>query len=128
MTLKGRRAVLQGKADIVENAFRVLDDIEAKGRDVFRSDELTYYAAKGALAEAIEATLDVANHLIAANGFRRANNYADLSGRLQDMAGFRNVLVHRYGELDPGRVWEVVEEDRHDIAEFFAVVFDAVET
>jgi uncharacterized protein YutE (UPF0331/DUF86 family) len=41
-----------------------------------------------------------------------------LSGRLQQMAKFRNVRVHVYWNLDYGRVFDSIETDLDDLAEF----------
>ena len=65
-------------------------------------------ASKHSLQEAIEACLDVSNHIIAAKGLERSESYSDmflrlaeddilnkqLADRLSDMARFRNLLVH----------------------------------
>lgn len=132
--------LLEAKADIAEDAFRVLDDIEAEGEEAFLQGDRNYYAARAALLEAIEAALDAANHVIAAEGYRRAEGYADLvsvleeeglleealAERVRGMARFRNLLVHRYGALERKRVWQIVVEDRSDIASFFDQLFEAL--
>ena len=43
---------------------------------------------------------------------------ADLSGRLEQMAGFRNVVVHLYQEVDLTIVRNVVEHHLGDLLEF----------
>lgn len=30
---------------------------------------------------------------------------------LSDLAGFRNILVHRYGDLDNGQVYTILQQD-----------------
>lgn len=131
--------VLQAKADVVEEAFGVLDDIEREGRERFLEDDRSYYAARTALLEATEAALDAANHVIAAEGFRRAEDYADLvtvleeegiveadlAERIRAMARFRNLLVHRYGALERERVWRILTKDRQDIGAFVGRLFEA---
>lgn len=86
------------------------------------------------MLEAIEAALGAANHVIAAEGFRRGEDYADLvtvleeeaivetelARRIRAMARFRNLLVHRYAAIDRERVWRILTEDREDIQAFFA--------
>lgn len=41
-----------------------------------------------------------------------------LSERLGDVAGFRNPLVHRYGDVDNEIVLEVIKSDIGDVVEF----------
>jgi len=42
----------------------------------------------------------------------------ELATKLEDMARFRNLLVHRYGEIDNERVLEIVKRNLGDIQEF----------
>ena len=42
----------------------------------------------------------------------------ELATRLEDMARFRNLLVHRYGEVDDKRVLELIKHNLKDIEEF----------
>jgi uncharacterized protein YutE (UPF0331/DUF86 family) len=85
---------------------------------------------------AIQAALDVASHvvsderigeprtnrdlfdLLAQNGWI-ATDLADALGR---MAGFRNILVHGYAEVDPSIVRDVVENRLGDLEAFASVV------
>jgi uncharacterized protein YutE (UPF0331/DUF86 family) len=41
-----------------------------------------------------------------------------LAGTLRDMAGFRNVLVHGYQDVDPGVVEDVLRNHLGDLLEF----------
>ena len=73
-----------------------------------------------------------ASGTIAEKGFRRANDYKDiykvleeekiinseLSSKLQEMAQFRNLLVHRYAKIDTLRIFIIMSEDLKDIREF----------
>jgi len=42
----------------------------------------------------------------------------DLATKLEDMARFRNLLVHRYGEVDNRRVLEIIKHNLKEIEEF----------
>jgi uncharacterized protein YutE (UPF0331/DUF86 family) len=80
----------------------------------------------------IECCLDIANHIIAAEGFRAPKDYADsfkvleennvlhkeLGIKLRQMAKFRNRLVHLYGEIDDEYVYEFIKKDLQDISNF----------
>lgn len=84
------------------------------------------------MQESIEACLDIGSHIIAEKGFRRAEDYKDiykvleeegiiepvLSAKLQEMAQFRNLLVHKYGKIDTKRVFVIMSEDLKDIQDF----------
>ena len=43
---------------------------------------------------------------------------SDLSERLQQMARFRNLLVHIYWKLDYGRVYDIIQRDIGDLRQF----------
>jgi uncharacterized protein YutE (UPF0331/DUF86 family) len=85
---------------------------------------------------AIQAALDVGSHIVSderlgepetgRDVFRllgRADYVpAELLGRLEQMAGFRNVVVHLYQEVDLGIVRDVVENHLGDLLEFVAAI------
>lgn len=85
---------------------------------------------------AIQAALDVGSHIVSderlgepetsRDVFRLLGRAglvpADLLGRLEQMAGFRNVVVHLYQEVDLGIVRDVVENHLGDLLEFVAAI------
>ena len=85
---------------------------------------------------AIQSLLDVASHIVSDErlGEPRTNREmidllerggwiaADLSQRLRNMVGFRNILVHGYEDVDLTIVRDVVERRLGDLLEFVAVV------
>ena len=91
--------------------------------DLVRLGSIKYY-----LQVSIESCIDVAQHVIASEGFRPPNDYADtftvlaergilqreFAERLRRMAKFRNRLVHLYGEIDDQHVVRVLVEDLGD--------------
>nr|QNO50466.1 hypothetical protein EGLMOMJH_00004 [Methanosarcinales archaeon ANME-2c ERB4] len=89
-------------------------------------------AAKYSLLEIIECCIDIASHIIAVKGMGRTEEYRglfyllgekgviekDLAERLGDMAGFRNLLVHRYGDVDNEVVLGMIRSELSDVVEF----------
>jgi uncharacterized protein YutE (UPF0331/DUF86 family) len=85
-----------------------------------------------ALLVSIQASIDIANHLISEEGLRRPANYReafqilgeagliddDLARELSDLAGFRNVLVHIYWGLDMEMVYHILQNDRKHLVNF----------
>lgn len=77
--------------------------------------------------KAIQASLDVAAHVVATEGFREPNDYGDLfrileenevvdtelADRMVEMAGFRNVLAHEYARIDHERVYDNLQDLEH---------------
>ncbi len=78
----------------------------------------------------MEAVLDIAHHVIAARNYEAPETYRDafavlarhgflddeLSRRLQAWAGFRNILVHGYLDVDHGIAWDAIRDDLSDLS------------
>ena len=102
----------------------------------YREDVRTQRFAERTLHLAIEACLDLGNHIIADEGFREpADNRSvfkvlgeqgildpDLQERLMDMASFRNLIVHSYGTIDHTIVYGVIQKRLTDFEDFAAAV------
>lgn len=102
----------------------------------FVSDPLVYGNAERYLQLAIQAVLDISNHIVAdLNLNLPADNRelfvlltsrkvlpARLSKKLVSMAGFRNLLVHEYMEIDRRRVYRVLKNELGDFERFIKAV------
>jgi uncharacterized protein YutE (UPF0331/DUF86 family) len=89
---------------------------------------------------AIEACLDVANHLVADRHLRVASSYAEIydvlgeAGLIEDrlrktmirMDRFRNILVHDYERIDPAVVIRILREDLDDFRRFREAVLGLI--
>ncbi|MCS6906489.1 MAG: DUF86 domain-containing protein [Anaerolineales bacterium] len=98
----------------------------------FLSDFRNTESAKYLFVVAIEAAIDVCNHLVAKQGGRSPRDYADcfqvlaemgilrhdFAERLAQMARFRNLLVHLYWQVDNRRVYQVIRDDLLDLEAF----------
>ena len=134
--------IVEGKIDIILSNLHYLDQIKQSDKKVFLDSFEKIQATKHSLQESIEASIDIANHLISENGWRRAETYADMFQRLfdhdiinkdllislRDMARFRNLLVHRYGTIDDERLWFIVQEDIDDFELFIKKIEGYLET
>jgi uncharacterized protein YutE (UPF0331/DUF86 family) len=104
--------------------------------DEFWQDERNIMAVKLLLIQAIEDAASICAHLLARLGGQAATGYpdcfeklqqlgvveAELSKRLTLMARFRNLLVHRYWEVDDQRVLQFARHDVADLEEFLRAV------
>ena len=136
--MKADRRVIQGKMDIIDQNLQFLQEARKTPYPAFEKSLRDILAVKHALQECIEASVDIGNHIIAAEGFRRAEDYRDiftvigenklvssgLQARLGEMAQFRNVLVHRYAEIQTRRLYDLLQRDIADIEEFVRVVLN----
>jgi uncharacterized protein YutE (UPF0331/DUF86 family) len=99
-------------------------------KETFLTDPDKNSSAKYNFIVAIEAIIDMANHIISSNNFRTPENYADtfrvlhqagaLSEKVADnlikMAKFRNRLVHLYWEVDDDLLYSFLQQNLGDLA------------
>ena len=128
--------VINAMIDLIEENLRLIEEIKMQGFESFSNNFRDIQAAKHSLQESIEACLDIGSHIIAEKGFRRAEDYKDiysvleeeriidpvLSAKLQEMAKFRNLIVHRYGKIDTKRIFIIMSEDIKDIKQFASTI------
>ncbi|MFB0561221.1 MAG: DUF86 domain-containing protein [Candidatus Lokiarchaeia archaeon] len=126
------RDVIEGKIDIIERNLRFLEQYKNFKIKEFEKSYKDIQAVKYSLLEIIESCIDIANHIISVKGYRRAETYSEifqilgeekvisqgLSEKMQNMAKFRNLLVHRYGEIENRKVLEIAKQNLQDVKEF----------
>jgi uncharacterized protein YutE (UPF0331/DUF86 family) len=102
----------------------------------FVKDPLIYGNAERYLQLAIQALLDISNHIVADMNLNLPADSKELfdllvrhrvlpvqlSRRLAPMAGFRNILVHEYLEIDRHRVYRALKDDLGDFEQFIKAV------
>lgn len=129
---------ISDKFEQLDEYLRILEIARQADLVSFLNDKILVGGVKYYLQISIECCLDIANHIIAAEGFRAPKDYADsfkvleesgvvsekLGTKLRQMAKFRNRLVHLYGEIDDGFVHTFVNHDIRDILEFKRVIAD----
>ena len=107
----------------MRDSLRLLGELGALPEADFMGDEHKQASAKYNFVAAIEAVIDVSNHLIATQKLRPPKDYADtfavladagvvdagFASELQKMARFRNRLVHRYWDVAPDELWRILK-------------------
>ncbi|KAF0221015.1 MAG: hypothetical protein FD174_728 [Geobacteraceae bacterium] len=113
-------------------ALERLDDLRKLSSHEFTADPHKVGSAKYSLIVAIEGAVDLCNHIIAKNGFRTPEDYADtfrvmeergafaadFTAALIQMARFRNRLVHIYWDIDDTELHRIIETRLDDIRRF----------
>ena len=106
----------------------------------FWADERNLYSIKYLMLESIEAAASLCSHLVAHYGGQSPSSFPEcfetlgrlgivsdeLSDKLIAMARFRNLLVHRYWEVDNQRVLEIARKDIYDLFAFLSAVGEAI--
>ncbi len=135
------RELVESKIDVIMKNLEYLDEIKNMDVEDFLGSFEKKQAAKHSLQEVIEASLDIANHLISSEGWSRAETYAEmferlcdnqvidksLRDKLADMARFRNLLVHRYGAIDEKRLFVIIMENLEDVHRFIEEIYKYME-
>ena len=108
----------------------ILERMKSYSFEKFRTEPEIYGSCERFLQLAIEATLDVGNHLIADLNLGEVSWYRDIPKLMENngyinaelkeqwvrMIGFRNALVHDYLEIDRKIVYEVLQNNLDNIA------------
>lgn len=113
-------------------ALKRLEELAALKEEQILTDPHKVASAKYHLIICIEAIIDICNHIIARNGFRVPEDYADtfkVMGEqgifpadfisiLTVMARFRNRLVHRYWDVNERQIFSILQENLSDLHRF----------
>ncbi len=101
----------------------------------FQKDPMVYGSAERFLHLCIEAMLDIGTHIIADQNLGKVEFYSDVPCILWEnryidketrdlfikMAGFRNILVHDYLEVDLDIVYRVIQEHLSDLEKIIKI-------
>ena len=121
--------VLHRRLKKLDEYLGYLDDAQRYSYREFEEDPEHRGSAERFLHLAIEALTDMASHVVADDDLgdvERARDlpavfaehgYVDeeLADTWADMIGFRNVLVHDYADIDPERVYDVLQHGLDDL-------------
>ncbi len=108
----------------------------------FRQEASSMWSVERGLQLGAEILLDIGNHILVAEYGVSSSEYRDifkrlaerkaisssLADRLGGLAGFRNILVHDYLDLDRGRVLENLRRAPKDFSEFAREIRDWLES
>lgn len=108
----------------LEQYLRKLKELSKVNWEQYIKSEAVQDRAERNLQLAAQICIDIASHVIAAQGYRAPYSYGDiftvlqeegllpkeLADRMRQIAGFRNILVHDYLEIDPKIVYESLKK------------------
>lgn len=128
------RALVEKKLALIETCVRELQELARP--DALTSDVREARFVEHTLQIAIQAALDVASQIVSARRLgepetnralfdllHRADIVPEaLSERLYAMAGFRNILVHGYQDVDVLIVRDILENRLNDLLEFVEAI------
>lgn len=124
------------KVGDIKESLAVLREYASRRDELFLGSPEAIRSARYAFIVLIEAATNIAAHLCARLFDRAPASYAetflvlaecgaldrDLAGRLAKMAGFRNLLVHRYADVDDKHMLRLMRNNLGDVEEYLKVL------
>jgi len=129
------KEVLQARISYIEDSIRSLERFEKVPFEQFHSNPDNFRIAFYDLHRALEAVLDIGSHLLSRVPGARPASYKDIprllekykmippafaSKQLSKMAGYRNRMVHFYGEITEAEIYKIIQEELQDFHTFCA--------
>ena len=129
------------KMDELEKYLRELDEYLPEEEEEYLTNGMRKRACERAFQLAGENLLDICNLIISEKGFGIPADSKDcirkiaengvipgsLSDRLEELVGFRNLLVHQYGRIDDSRAYSYLSAESKDIYEFIETIDKYIE-
>ncbi len=124
----------------IEKSLTILKEFSLKRREEVISDLKILGSIKYYLIVAIEACIDISNHIIAKEHLGVPQTYSDcfkilqanniisnqLAQKLINMAKFRNLLVHLYWDINDKKIYEILQSELDDFKEFIKQISTAI--
>ncbi len=131
---------IRERIQYIEASLARLEMLRSLSEERFLGDFRNVESAKHLLQTAIEAMMDIAGHIVARRRLGAPREGAEVFRRLGEagllpaervptyvrMVRFRNLVVHLYHEVDPRRVYEILQTGLDDLRGFIAEVWGIV--
>jgi len=131
-----RLSLIRGNSRILER------DYKDQPKDRFFKDEMFNASAERLLQTAIQACIDISNHIIASLGLKKPKEDTaetfrilykegilpeDFAKTMVSITGYRNVLVHGYLDVDKEETYKNINFHLDDLAQFAKYIEDFLE-
>lgn len=139
--LRDTALIIEERLGLLRDYLRDLRAEQDVTLEQYREDKKLRRFVERTLQIAIEACLDIGNHIIASERFRYPEDNKDifrvlneegivsdaLLTRLVQMAGFRNVIVHDYARIDNAAVYGIWKKRLGDFDAFARAIVTYLE-
>ena len=131
------KEVLYTRISYIEDSLRSLERFKGVPFKEFHSNSDNFRIAFYDLHRALEAVMDIGSHILSRIPGARPSSYKDIprllekhkiipndfaSNQLTKMAGYRNRMVHFYGEITEQEIYNIIQEELEDFYTFCAYV------
>ena len=121
--------IVRKKLEVIEDEINFLKEIQKLNINEFQRDLRNLKSTCRSLQNAIQALIDLGNHIISSLNLGKPEIYEDIPSLLFEnkvitksfkekfiyMIKFRNFLVHEYDRVDPLRIYKILKENIDDI-------------
>ena len=135
------REEIYSKLEDLKKYVQFLGSYQSHRKEELRENYTLRGAVERYLQLALECTLDVGEMIISIEGFRKPETYREVieilgeegilprefAKRFAPSMGFRNILVHRYAEVDLDELYRHLQDDLEDFNTFAKYVAKYVE-
>jgi uncharacterized protein YutE (UPF0331/DUF86 family) len=127
---------VKNKLDEIERYVRELEEGFSTTEEDYLENLMQRRGCERTFQLACESLIDVCNLIIAGRGFEVPKDSKDsvailekhkiisedISARIQNMIGFRNLLVHRYAKVDDPKVYHYLKGELDDFYKFIQAI------
>jgi uncharacterized protein YutE (UPF0331/DUF86 family) len=125
--------VLRARVSYIEDSRRSLERFRGIPYEEFHSNPDHFRIAFYDLHRSLEAVMDIGSHILSRIPGARPSSYKDIprllekhkiipsdftNGPLTKMAGYRNRMVHFYGEITEKEIYNIIQEELQDLDTF----------
>jgi uncharacterized protein YutE (UPF0331/DUF86 family) len=128
--------VIESKISFILQQLAILEKYKKYSTKEIERDDTLRGAVERYLYLATQASIDLAEAIVAMKDFRRPTSYSEsfdilcdeglisseMLERLVKMTGFRNVIAHGYGKIDFKTTYDVLQNRLKDIEDFIKIV------
>lgn len=121
--------IVRKKLEVIEDEINFLKEIQKLNINEFQRDLRNLKSTCRSLQNAIQALIDLGNHIISSLNLGKPEIYEDIPILLFEnkvitksfkekfiyMIKFRNFLVHEYDRVNPLRIYKILKENIDDI-------------
>jgi uncharacterized protein YutE (UPF0331/DUF86 family) len=132
--------VILARIDKIRESVGKLRKQAQRTEDAFISDSLATDSTERNLQTAIQAVIDIGNHIVADMDLGTPADYKEIfrllakngilrdeqADRLISMTGLRNILVHEYLQIDLRLIYSIIRNDLDDFDQFIAAALKLI--
>jgi uncharacterized protein YutE (UPF0331/DUF86 family) len=122
------KEVLRMRISYVEDSLKSLERFKGIPFKEFHSNPDNFRIVFYDLHRALEAIMDIGSHILSRIPGARPSSYEDITRLLErhKMAGYRNRMVHFYGEITEQEIYNIIQEELQDFYAFCSYINEIV--